>query len=131
MEQDHTPSLGELPAVWRDRAQFLREWGDPNSGRLWCIAAAELDEAMRVLGEESLTLVEAAHVSGFSPDYLGALVRRGEIPNYGRKNAPRVRRADLPIKKPTSTVRPSQQHAKHDAPRGRQTLVSRTWCIKA
>jgi hypothetical protein len=37
-------------------------------------------------------------VSGYSADHLGELVREGKIPNAGRKNAPLIRRLDLPMK---------------------------------
>ena len=90
---------------WRRRAQFLDDYGDPNSARLWQLAAAELDEALRTLGEETLSLVEAAEASGYSSDHLGSLVRSGKLTNHGRPNAPRVRRGDLPIKKATSPGR--------------------------
>ena len=77
-------SPGDLPAHWRNRAQFLSNYGDPNSARLWQIAATELEQALRTLGEETLLLVEAAAVSGYSAEHLGTLVRKGKIPNYGR-----------------------------------------------
>ncbi len=106
---ENTPALspGGLPAQWLRRAQFLDDYGDPNSARLWQLAAAELDEALRTHGEQTLTLVEAAEVSGYTADHIGSLVRRGKIANYGRPNAPRVRRADLPIKQASSPGRPA------------------------
>ncbi len=64
---------------WRRRAQFLDDYGDPNSARLWQLAAAELDEALRTLGEETLSLVEAAAVSNYTADHLGSLVRSGKM----------------------------------------------------
>ncbi len=104
---DHTPSPGDLSTTWRQRAQYLSDFGDPNSARLWQLAAAELDQALQALGEETLTLVEAAAVSGYTADHIGSLVRSGKIRNVGRPNAPRVRRAELPIKSPTSPGRPA------------------------
>lgn len=94
----HTPVTGDLPDAWRNRAVFLQEYGEPNTARLWRLAATELETAIRELGEETLTLVEAAAVCGYSADYLGGLVRRGTIPNFGRKNAPRIQRSNLPTK---------------------------------
>jgi hypothetical protein len=44
---------------------------------------------------ELLTLSEAGKRTGRTPDHIGRLVRLGQIPNAGRKNAPRVRYADL------------------------------------
>ena len=48
MEPNRTPSPGDLPAQWRDRAEFLSDFGDPNSARLWLLAAMELDQALQV-----------------------------------------------------------------------------------
>ena len=109
MEANPTLSPGDLPAQWRQRAQFLSDYGDPVSARLWQIAAAELEQALRALGEESLTLVEAAQLCGYTPEHIGSLVRQGKIANLGRKNAPRVRRADLPTKQPTKPGRPPKK----------------------
>ena len=106
---DSTP--GDLPGVWRQRAAFLKEYGDPSSGRLWALAATELDQALRVLGEEVLTLPEAAAVCGYSSDHLGTLVRKGKIANYGRKGSPRIRRSDLPTKQSTAPGRPQRKAA--------------------
>ena len=99
-------SPGDLPGVWRQRAAFLKEYGDPGSGRLWELAATELDQAFRVLGSELLTLPQAAALCGYSADHLGSLVRSGKLPNYGRKGSPRIRRSDLPTKKTTAPGRP-------------------------
>ena len=96
---------GDLPARWRQRADFLNEYGDPNSARLWLTAVVELERALEAFGEETLTLTEAARVSGFSPGYLGSLVKAGKIANAGRTNAPRIRRADLPTKNPNGPGR--------------------------
>ncbi len=115
MEPNRTLSPGDLLAQWRERAQLLSDYGDPNSARLWRLAAVELEQALRALGAETLTLVEAAVVSGYTANHLGSLVRKGKIPNYGRTNAPRVRRADLPIKQPTSPGRPATRQRKTTA----------------
>ena len=97
---------GDLPAVWRERAETLRTYGDPNSARLWDIAAVELERAMEVFGQQTLSLTEAARESGFTADHLGALVKRGKIPNGGRTGAPRIRRIDLPQKRLGGPGRP-------------------------
>jgi hypothetical protein len=102
---------GNLPAVWRERANTLREFGDPNSARLWDIAAVELDRAMDTFGAETLSLVAAARESGFTADHLGSLVKRGKIPNAGRTGAPRIHRHDLPQKRSGGPGRPTRpQH---------------------
>jgi len=97
----HSP--GDLPRKWRSRAQYLRDFGGiPEAVKIWETAAAEHEEWFaewfREFQGEAMTLVEAAKLSGYTADHLGALVRRGQIPNAGRKNAPLIRRADLPIK---------------------------------
>jgi hypothetical protein len=99
---------GDLPAIWRERAETLRTYGDPNSARLWEIAAVELERAMEVFGQETLSLTDAARESGFTADHLGALVKRGKIPNAGRTGAPRIRRHDLPQKRSGGPGRPTR-----------------------
>jgi hypothetical protein len=88
----------ELPARWRERAEYLRQFGDTNCAKLWELAASELNAALEALGEQALTLTEAARVSGLTSDYIGQLVRQGKLRNVGRPGSPRVRRADLPGK---------------------------------
>jgi hypothetical protein len=104
---------GDLPAQWPERAGFLHQYGDPDSARLWQIAAAELERALEALGEETLSLAEAARVSGYTADHLGGLVKRGIIPNAGRRGAPRIRRQDLPSKKPNGPGRRFEILAAH------------------
>jgi hypothetical protein len=111
--EEHTPAEilpGDLPGIWRQRAEFLKEYGsDPSSGRLWALAATELDAALKVLGETTLTLKEAAALCGYSTDHLGTLVRNGTIRNFGHKGSPRIRRSDLPTKSTTSPGRPQRR----------------------
>lgn len=99
---------GALPALWRERAQFLEAYGDPLTARLWHLAARELEDALHAEGNATLSLSEAAEVTGFTADYLGALVRQGKLRNVGRKNAPRVRRGDLPSKRTGGPGRPTK-----------------------
>lgn len=49
-------------------------------------------------GHDELTLKGAAAISGYSADHLSRLIRAGSLPNVGKKGAPRIRRADLPIR---------------------------------
>ena len=115
----------DIPAsllpLWRERAAYLQQFGDPQSARLWQLAAVELEHALKAVGDETLTLVEAAALSGYSVDHLGWLVKKGKLANHGRKHAPRIRRADLPVKttsKPGRPVRPQ-------IPAGRATNITK------
>ena len=92
--------LETLPDTWRERAQQLQDWGSGEGlARAWERAAIELEPSLRQQQGETLNLQEEARESGYSADHLGELVRQQKIPNFGRKNAPRIRRADLPIKR--------------------------------
>jgi hypothetical protein len=95
-----------LPAKWRERAEYLRAFGDSNCAKLWEIAATELEQSLTAHGQEALTLTEAAKVSGFTADHLGQLVKAGKLANAGREGAPRIRRSDLPMKKVGGPGRP-------------------------
>lgn len=114
MSDDKRLVPGDLPSLWRERADYLREYGDPNSARLWLLAAVELERALEVFGAETLSLTEAAEVSGYSAGYLGSLVKRRTIPNAGRKGAPRIRRADVPLKRPNGPGRPARPTQEQD-----------------
>jgi hypothetical protein len=97
---------GDLPALWRQRADYLHQFGDPNSARLWMLAAVELERALEAVGAEMLTVADAAQVTGYSPDYIRKQIAAGALPNAGRKNAPRVRRGDLKAKPQSGRGRP-------------------------
>lgn len=102
-------SPADLPAEWRARASLLRDHGAEAQAKTLELAAAELEQALRVQQEGTLNLTEAAAACGYSADHLGQLVREGKIPNLGRKGAPRVRREDLPPRRgpaPADAVRP-------------------------
>lgn len=101
------PSTQELAGLWRNRAAALRRWAAAEGAAIALESAAnELDEALRRNAGGLLTLAAAATESGYSVDHLGREISRGKIPNAGRRNAPRVRRSDLP-KKPGAALPPS------------------------
>jgi hypothetical protein len=62
-----------LPARWKERAEYLRQYGDPACARLWELASSELEAALAAQGEETLTLVQAAKLSGFTADHARGL----------------------------------------------------------
>jgi sirohydrochlorin ferrochelatase len=115
---------GDLPALWRARAETLSTYGDPNSARLWNIAATELERAMESSAAETLTVADAARISSYSAAYIGALIKKGTITNAGRTHAPRVRREDLPPKKqPGGRGRPSRLIELQHMATGRDVIV--------
>jgi hypothetical protein len=84
---------------------------------------ADLQAVERDEGAELLNLTQAALRSGFSPDTLGKLVRQGKLANLGRRNAPRVRAADLPRKalRPASRISHVQDASRQSARVSRKT----------
>ena len=99
----------DLPAHWRLQAAELRRYAAIPQATTLETCADDLDAALRRDGDELLTLGEAASESGYSADHLGRQVARGALANAGRRNAPRIRRADLP-RKPGTLSRPAVKH---------------------
>jgi hypothetical protein len=87
------------PSELRMRAASLRLWAaDEGAAKVYDQVADELEEILRRQADHALTLAEASRETGYSDEHLGRLVRTGKIANAGRKNAPRIRRGDLPHK---------------------------------
>jgi hypothetical protein len=88
-------TLVELRQHWLAEAAHLRPF---NGGAAHAFeqCARELEELERTTENEVLTLEQAAKVSGYHADSLRHKIAAGELPNAGRKGAPRVRRKDLP-----------------------------------
>jgi hypothetical protein len=89
----------ELAAQWRADADVLDRHGATQLASTCRAHADALDAALRSEADDVLDLTTAAQLSGYSPDRLRHKVAAGEIPNAGRKGAPRVRRGDLPTKR--------------------------------
>jgi hypothetical protein len=83
--------------MWRARSSDLQPYA-PAAATAFARAADELEAALRQQEVEELSLSAAARESGYTRDHLSRLIREGKIPNAGRRNAPRIRRADLPRK---------------------------------
>lgn len=90
-------TIATLLRAWRDRAAQLERYA-PEVSRAIVDCAAELERVNAERANETLTLVDAAKESGFTPGALGRMIRKGRVENAGRANAPRIRRADLPVK---------------------------------
>src|SRR5258705_179852 len=84
---------------WRKEVTELRaHYLDERGAALTARHLSELQAALESHDDEVLTLAQASRESGYTDDHLGRQVRDGKIPNAGRTNAPRIRRADLPLK---------------------------------
>lgn len=88
--------IAELVHTWREEAELYRRRGLEDAAKLTDSLADELEAHVRGLRNETVTLTEAAEMSGYTADYLGKLIRRGHLPNAGRKNAPRLYLTDVP-----------------------------------
>jgi len=81
------------------KASELRDaFGDDARARALEWAMAEVEAALTADTDHLLTLAEASARSGYSVHHLGRLIRRGRIPNSGRRGAPRIRVGDLPMR---------------------------------
>ncbi len=100
--------LTTLNDRWREKAELFRQHGHEATARTYEVCSAELEAALRGTEEELLDLQEAARESGYSSDHLGRLVRYGKIPNSGRRNAPKIKRSDLP-RRPEVVARPAHE----------------------
>lgn len=101
-------SLADLPPRWTARAAEMRFLGQESIAALIEALLGEFETELAVDASEPLTIAQAATDSGYSQEHLRRPVREEEIPNAGRPNAPRIRRADVPIK-------PGRLAAKRDA----------------
>ena len=89
----------EFRTRWQGRRdEFAQVDALVSAAKLLDGVLADVDAVFASEANEALTLRDAALESGYSSDHLARLVRSGVIPNAGRPNAPRIRRADLPHK---------------------------------
>ena len=93
MRQD---ALLDLAAGWVEDAKVLREHGASEAATTSEKHAREVVEAVKLAEDEVLTLAEAAAESGYARRTIRQKIQMGQIPNIGKKNAPRIRRGDLP-----------------------------------
>lgn len=96
--------LRSLADRWRTEAETLARYGDDRGAIVARLHADQLEEAAAEIAAETLTLSEAAAESGYSERRLRELLTSGEIPQAGRKGAPRIRRGDLPKKAGTTAA---------------------------
>ena len=91
-------SQHDLAARWRAEIDVLRKRGAEAVAAAVESCADELEQSLREAALEALTLSEAAEESGYSKSHLSRLIATDRLPNAGRRNAPRVKRGDLPRK---------------------------------
>jgi len=99
----------DILAKWQAEAAALDHRNALVPGGALCREfLADLEAVIQSEAEEVLTVDQAAVESGYSKEHIARMVRQGTVPNAGRKQAPRIRRADLP-RKPGRLLAPSQR----------------------
>ena len=89
-------ALLDLVSEWRETAALLRDHGAIEAAQTTEKLASEVVEAVKRAEDEELTLAEAAAASGYAKRTIRQKIAEGKLENVGRKNAPRIRRGDLP-----------------------------------
>jgi hypothetical protein len=91
--------ITEIIQRWTDRqAEWSKLGANVNGAALAAEVVADLEKIAASNGDAELTLTDASTLSGYSTDHLSRLIREGKLENRGRKGAPRIRRADLPLR---------------------------------
>ena len=100
LQGENVAGVEVLAHRWRDDATLLRRRGADAQAATLESCASELEEEVRRLSLETLTLAQAGRESGYSYHALQKMVADGRLPNAGKPHRPRIRRRDLP-KKPS------------------------------
>ena len=87
-----------LVESWREEAALFRRRGQDAMAALAESYAEDFEAWWDEYWCEELDLQQAATESGYPVNTLGRMVREGRIENAGRKNAPRIKRSDVPRK---------------------------------
>lgn len=90
--------LDDLALRWDAHASLIARYGAESCAVTLRRCAIELSEAIARGGDAIVNLTTASEMTAYSSDHLGKLVREGKLKNYGGKNRPRVRVAELPRK---------------------------------
>jgi len=102
--------IASLVTHWRAQAAQYERDGVTLSARMLTRCAEELEAALRESQDALVNVNEAARRSGYAPDTLSRMVRDGTLPNYGRKHAPRLRVADLPLRPSRTRLASTARH---------------------
>lgn len=85
----------QIIEAWQTRAHEWERLGVTVNGAQLCAEVVRDLQAMQVGGPETLTLGEAAEASGYHPDSIARLIRKGRLQNAGTTHRPRVLRHEL------------------------------------
>ena len=100
--------MSNLAEHWRARADELELYA-PVAALAFRECASDLDRESRSDAAKVVTLSEASRIGGYSTDHLQREVSRGKIPNAGRRNRPRLRVLDVPVKPGHTCALPSRE----------------------
>jgi hypothetical protein len=92
-----TDVTSELVSRWRADASTVERFS-VDGGRTLRACADELEQSLHGMDVEALSLTSAAARSGYHPDSLGRMIRRGTLRNVGSQSRPKVRACELPMK---------------------------------
>ena len=114
-------NLLELGAKWEARRLEHKRLGSLVSMEAVCSEVVADLSALADSSDDTVSLREAHRIGGYSVDHLQRLVRRGTIPNMGRKGRPRIRRVHVPTR--AGHALPSDAEASQFGSRRRMALA--------
>ena len=89
----------EVVERWTSRRDELKRLNASVDGATLCDEVLnDLDALLTSRSEQTVTLAEAADLSGYSRDHLARLIRLGRIRNAGRKHRPLLLVRELPVR---------------------------------
>jgi hypothetical protein len=117
-------SVTALLQRWREEAEQLTDRYSASAlAALTTTHITELENAFKADMNETMCLRQAAEYGGYTADHLGRMISNGTLLNVGRRNAPKLRRGDVPMK--ASPLRIESSVNTH-SPRKRIVLAART-----
>lgn len=94
-------TISGLSEAWRERADQFQEHRADGVAFTYRKCAEELEAEMRISNLRTVSLKEAAEITGYNADHLRRMVREGRLPNVGETGSLRFCIRDLP-RKPSS-----------------------------
>jgi len=96
--KENSPVAALLERWQREATELTNRYSQPALAGLTSQHIRELEDALQQEADELLNLTQAAAVCGYTADSLGRMIREERLENHGKRNAPLVRKADLPRK---------------------------------